>query len=99
MDTCFATLNADAALIYPGAFAPKSLELLRANWRLHEVTKADALQFACNGVVANGYFIAAHVSPWLEGVLASEGLRPAIVDTSEFEKAGGSVFCMKTFVD
>ena len=99
LDTCFATLNADAALIYPGAFAPESLELLRANWRLHEMTKADALQFACNGVVANGYFIAGHVSPWLEGVLASEGLRPAIVDTSEFEKAGGSVFCMKTFVD
>jgi N-dimethylarginine dimethylaminohydrolase len=34
----------------------------------------------------------------LEASLHQEGLRPVIVDTSEFEKAGGSCFCMKTFL-
>lgn len=99
LDTCFAPLNPDAALLYPAAFSAASLTLLRRNWkRLHEVAQSDAMQFACNGVVANGSFIASHVSPALEAMLSNEGLRPSLVDTSEFEKAGGSVFCMKTFV-
>jgi N-dimethylarginine dimethylaminohydrolase len=99
LDTCFAPLNPDAALLYPAAFSEESLTLLRRSWkRLHEVAQSDAMQFACNGVVANGFFIASHVSPALEAILSREGLRPSIVDTSEFEKAGGSVFCMKTFV-
>ena len=31
--------------------------------------------------------------------LAGEGLTSVLVDTSEFEKSGGSAFCMKTFLD
>ena len=34
----------------------------------------------------------------LEAMLHQEGLTPVIVETSEFEKAGGSCFCMKTFL-
>jgi hypothetical protein len=34
----------------------------------------------------------------LEALLHQEGLTPLMVETSEFEKAGGSCFCMKTFV-
>jgi N-dimethylarginine dimethylaminohydrolase len=34
----------------------------------------------------------------LEGILRGEGLEVVIVDTSEFEKSGGSLFCMKAFL-
>ncbi|HEY1654918.1 MAG TPA: arginine deiminase-related protein [Candidatus Tumulicola sp.] len=100
LDTCFAPLNAEAALIYPDAFAPESLRMLRQRWtRLYEVARVDALNFACNGTVANEWFVAAHATPWLHDVLMREGLRLLAVDTSEFEKAGGSVFCMKAQLD
>jgi N-dimethylarginine dimethylaminohydrolase len=97
LDTCFAPLNAQAALVYAQAFAPESLASLRRGWkRLHEVSRDDALRFVCNGVAVNGRFIASHVPASLEGMLEREGLAPLRVDTSEFEKSGGSVFCMKT---
>ncbi|MBV8117083.1 MAG: amidinotransferase [Candidatus Eremiobacteraeota bacterium] len=96
LDTCLAPLNGDAALVYPGAFAPDSLCAMRNGWpRLHEVPRVDALQFVCNGVAVNGRFVASHVTPWLERVLRDEALVPLRVDTTEFEKSGGSVFCMK----
>jgi N-dimethylarginine dimethylaminohydrolase len=38
------------------------------------------------------------VTPQLEASLHQEGLTPVIVDTTEFEKSGGSCFCMKTFL-
>jgi arginine dihydrolase len=100
LDTCFSPLNAEAALVYPGALAPESLERLRAGWkRLYEVPREDAAAFACNGVVANGRFVASHVSTSLAETLRRENLEPAIVDTSEFEKAGGSVFCLTCAID
>jgi N-dimethylarginine dimethylaminohydrolase len=96
LDTCFAPLHGEAALLYPGAFADESLRALRRGWkRLHELTRDEALQFACNGVAVNRHFLASHLSPSLEAILAAEGLAPYRVDTSEFEKSGGSVFCMK----
>lgn len=100
LDTCFAPLNDAAAIVYPEAFAADSLALLRRSWPyLYEAPRADALRFACNGLAVNGRYVVSHASPWLEGVLAREGLRPALVDTSEFEKAGGSVFCMKASLE
>ncbi len=51
-----------------------------------------------NGVTINGYYLTPHLTPHLEGVLAEEKLTPVVVDTSEFEKSGGSVFCMKAFL-
>jgi N-dimethylarginine dimethylaminohydrolase len=52
-----------------------------------------------NGIVANGRFITPRLTRNLEQILAQEGLTPVVVDTSEFEKSGGSVFCMKAFID
>jgi N-dimethylarginine dimethylaminohydrolase len=51
-----------------------------------------------NGIVINGLYITSYITPQLESILHQEGLNPVIVDTSEFEKAGGSCFCMKTFL-
>lgn len=100
LDTCFAPLNSEAALVFPHAFAPSALQELRRTWsRLHSITRDEALGFIANGIVANGYYITPRVSPSLEKILAQETLKPVIVDTSEFEKSGGSAFCMKCFID
>jgi N-dimethylarginine dimethylaminohydrolase len=100
LDTCLCPLNHDAALIYPGAFSPESLPTVRGPWkRIHELTRNEALQFMGNGIVANGRFITPRLTRNLEQILAQEGLTPVVVDTSEFEKSGGSVFCMKAFID
>ena len=64
-----------------------------------DATSASAtVTVLSNGVTINGYYITPHLTPHLEGVLAEEKLTPVMVDTSEFEKSGGSVFCMKAFL-
>jgi N-dimethylarginine dimethylaminohydrolase len=99
LDTCFCPLNNEAVLIYPGAFAAESLANLRQFWpRVHELTTDEAHRFMGNGIVANGSYLTSHLTPNLETILRREGLVPVIVDTSEFEKAGGSLFCMKAFL-
>ncbi|MBV8154224.1 MAG: hypothetical protein JOY98_07380 [Candidatus Eremiobacteraeota bacterium] len=100
LDTCFVPLTSHAALVYSPALSAGALASLRGAFkRLHDVSREDAMQFACNGVPVNGYFIASHLSDALWKVVRNEGLKPVIVDTSEFEKAGGSVFCLKVFLD
>ena len=51
-----------------------------------------------NGIVANGRYLTPYITPHLESMLSQEGLTPVVIDTSEFEKSGGSLFCMKTFL-
>jgi N-dimethylarginine dimethylaminohydrolase len=99
LDTCLAPLTADSVLIYPGAFTDLALRQIHATVkRVHEVTEADALSFICNGVSANGKFITSALPASLEKALQTENLQPVMVDTSEFEKSGGSVCCLKMFV-
>lgn len=100
LDTCLCPLNDDAALIYPRAFSPESLNTVRRAWkRIHELTQDEAHQFMGNGIVANDRFITPRLTQNLEQILAQESLIPVVVDTSEFEKSGGSVFCMKAFIE
>lgn len=95
LDTCLCPLNNDAALIYPGAYSADALAAVRKFWpRLHLLTTDEAHQFMGNGIVINGSYIASHMSPQLEKIVRDEGLNPIVIETSEFEKAGGSCFCM-----
>ena len=99
LDTCFCPLNNEAVLIFPGAYAPESLTTLRSFWkRVHELTADEAHKFMGNGIVANGRYLTPYLTPHLEDILRRENLAPIIVDTSEFEKSGGSLFCMKAFL-
>jgi N-dimethylarginine dimethylaminohydrolase len=99
LDTCFCPLNHEAALIYPGAYAPESLAILRGFWtRVHELTADEAHKFMGNGIVVNGSYLTPYVTPRLESILHQEGLAAVVIDTSEFEKSGGSLFCMKAFL-
>lgn len=99
LDTCLCPLNNEAALIFPGAFWADALASLHKNWRrIHLLTADEAHRFMGNGIVAGGNYITSYVTRHLEVILHQEGLKPLIVDTSEFEKAGGSCFCMKMFL-
>lgn len=100
LDTCFCPLNNDAVLIYPQAFSPEALASVRGAWpRVYELGREDAMRFMLNGIVANGHYLTPALSPMLETALQHERLQPLLVDTSEFEKSGGSAFCMKCVVD
>jgi N-dimethylarginine dimethylaminohydrolase len=100
LDTCFCPLNSEAVLIYPGAFARRSLDDLRRYWRrVHEITEAEAVRFVGNGIVAGQYYLTPRITPNLGRILEREKLQPVVVETSEFEKSGGSCFCMKNFIE
>ena len=99
LDTCLCPLNSDAALIFAGAFSSDAIASIHTYWkRIHLLDAEEAHQFMGNGIVVNGCYITSHTSPQLEAILREEGLKPVISDTSEFEKAGGSCFCMKLFL-
>jgi len=100
LDTCLCPLNLDAALVYPGAFSPPSLAAIRSGFpRVHELNRDEAVQFMGNGIVANGRYLTPRLTDHLSQILTHENLAPIVVDTSEFEKSGGSAFCMKAFLD
>jgi N-dimethylarginine dimethylaminohydrolase len=95
LDTCFCPLSMESVLICPDALAKSSVDEIRNSFeRVHELSREEARQFMGNGIVANGRFITPRLSENLSRILAKEGLTPVVVDTSEFEKSGGSVFCM-----
>jgi N-dimethylarginine dimethylaminohydrolase len=99
LDTCFCPLNNEAMLIYPGAYDSESLVILRGFWqRVYELTEEEAHKFMGNGIVANGMYLTPYITPHLEAILRKEALTPVILETSEFEKSGGSLFCMKAFL-
>jgi N-dimethylarginine dimethylaminohydrolase len=62
------------------------------------LTVDEAHKFMGNGIVAGKNYITPYVTPHLESMLKEEKLTPLNVDTSEFEKSGGSVFCMKALL-
>jgi N-dimethylarginine dimethylaminohydrolase len=100
LDTSFCPLNEDAVLVCPKAFAKETLEEVRGYFlRVHEITEQEAAAFVGNGIVANGHFLVGRVTANLERILERENLQAVLVDTSEFEKSGGSCFCMKCFLD
>jgi N-dimethylarginine dimethylaminohydrolase len=99
LDTCLCPLNDESVLIYPGAYSQDSLATLRPFWkRIHELAAEEAHRFMGNGIVSNGTYITPYVTNHLQTMLEQEGIKPVVVDTSEFEKSGGSAFCMKVFL-
>ena len=98
LDTCLSLLDAETAIYYPGAFTEEGRQSLRALIpRLIEVPEAEARDgFACNAHCPDGRHVLLHVgSRHTERGLREAGFTPVPLDTSEFLKAGGSVFCMK----
>ncbi|MFB6098585.1 MAG: dimethylarginine dimethylaminohydrolase family protein [Salinibacter sp.] len=101
LDTCLCPLDAEHALVTPEAFDDTGLALIDALFETPiEVPDHEARhQLACNGHCPDG----THVLLQEGCETTNERLRehdfvPVELDTSEFLKAGGSVFCMKQMI-
>ncbi|MBI4371652.1 MAG: amidinotransferase [Elusimicrobia bacterium] len=101
LDTCFCPLTPEAVLIYPSAFDAASLELiLKIVPIVVTVGEADAgARMACNAaVVRSKTAILQKGATSVANHMLALGLGVCEVDTSEFIKSGGSVYCLKQFL-
>ena len=98
LDTCFCPLTPEAVLIHPAAFDAASLELILKIFPIVvTATEADAsIRMACNAaVVRSKIAILQKGATTVSNHMHALGLGVCEVDTSEFIKSGGSVYCMK----
>lgn len=101
LDTCFCPLTSEAVLIFPSAFDAASLELILKIFPVVlTANETEAVsRMACNAAVVDG-----RVAILQKGTSAVArhmqvmGLRTVEVETSEFIKSGGSVYCLKMFL-
>ncbi len=96
LDTCFAILNPEVALINPTSFTKKGLEQIHSHFkRVIEASPIDHQVLACNLVTIDNHLITAlGISDTLQTELEKLGFIVHLVDTVEYRKGGGSVRCM-----
>ncbi|HKU67372.1 MAG TPA: arginine deiminase-related protein [Candidatus Baltobacteraceae bacterium] len=96
-DTCFCALSERAVMIFAQAFDAPALALIHHLFDVViHVDESDAEGFACNAAAFFGTTVviqkgAARTIAQLRNL----GFRVCEVETGEFMKSGGSVFCMK----
>lgn len=101
LDTCFCCLDEWSVLVHPPALTEESMEMVRRLFT--NVIEADPSEaktlLAANAVSVNGadVFISKGCVK-TAARLAENGYRVHEIDTSEFQKSGGSVYCMKLLV-
>lgn len=100
LDTALCTLDEETALVVRGAFEPAGLEEVRRRFsRVIDVPDAEALVMAANAATNwRGDVVIELAATETIAVLKRLGYRVNPVDTSEFRKSGGSVYCMKQYV-
>lgn len=99
LDTAFCPLDAETVMIFPEAFHSESLALIRRVFKnVIQVDESEAGNFACNALVLGRHVVLQKGSLSTVSTLRSNGFNPIEVDTSEFLKSGGSVFCLKMMV-
>ena len=101
LDTCLSLINETTAMYVPEAFDAEGVAMLRAAFpNLIEIPESEALGcFAGNALALGGRHVIMHPGA-TETVarLKAHGLDVVEVDTSEYMKSGGSVFCMKMMI-
>jgi N-dimethylarginine dimethylaminohydrolase len=100
LDTCLCPIDEKTALFYPKAFTKAGLALLKRHFKnLIEAEAADARErFACNAAVFGKHVVIQRGSAGLEEKLRKAGCEVHRVETGEFLKSGGSVYCMKQWL-
>ena len=98
LDTCFVPLDEATCLWVPNAFDTEGRAIVERLFRRRiEADESEARErIACNVCSLDGLHVLIEAScPRTAERLASAGYRVREIDTSEFVKAGGSVFCLK----
>jgi N-dimethylarginine dimethylaminohydrolase len=98
LDTCFSILNESTVALYPKAFGHESLRMIHEVFStVIEIDLTENLRyFAGNCHCPNGKdVLLQRGSRKFASDLEQRGFHPHEVDTSEFMKSGGSVFCLK----
>lgn len=97
LDTCLAVMNRTTALYIPAAFDAASRERLHQGFdNLIAIDFADAQNFACNAHCPDDRNVLIQEgSATTVAALVRHGFGVVELDTSEFMKSGGSVFCLK----
>ena len=97
LDTCLSPIDGRCALYFPGAFTEQGVQLIEAIYpEAIPVQEAEACNMVCNGHCPDGQHFLVHPgSPSATAALEQRGIEVVALDTSEFLKSGGSVFCMK----
>lgn len=98
LDTCFSVLDEHTVMIYPGAFTQEGLDLIHHFFdHVIECPEDESRKlFACNAHCPDQRHVVIQKGCKVTNALLKEaGFIPVEVDTSEYIKAGGSVFCMK----
>ena len=98
LDTAFAPLDEVTALFVKEAFTTEGIAILRAMFpRLVAVPLAEAIEgLSCNGHSPDGqHYLVQAGNKVTHKAVSSLGYTVLEVDTSEFIKSGGSVYCMK----
>lgn len=101
LDTCFCPLTPESVLIYPSAFDAASLELILKIFPIVvTASESDAVtRMACNASVwRSKVAIVQKGAASSVGHMKALGLEVLEVDTSEFVKSGGSVYCLKQYL-
>lgn len=98
LDTCFAAVDERTAVLHPPAFRPEGLAALRGAFeRVVEVDEEEAVgAVACNLVATpGGPVLVEERAPRLGRDLEALGYEVVALDTGEFLRSGGSLYCMK----
>lgn len=98
LDTCFSILSPRAVAVQESAFSKESLGIIHQVFdEVISIDENEAIHgFAANCHCPNKRDVLLHRgSPLFMKSLEKAGFQPHEVDTSEFLKAGGSVFCLK----
>lgn len=98
LDTCFCALDERTALIYPGGFTEDGLRLIRGMFDDVIVVEEEEARgsFTCNAAAfEGGIVVLQRGAPRAAEQLRERGYTVVEVETGEFMKSGGSVFCMK----
>lgn len=98
LDTCFAIIDSKTVVWTPKAFSSQSQELIDKFFPVTiEIPYEEAKQsFSCNCWSVDGKNVIVPVNtPVLQKKLLAHGFKVHELDTSEYLKSGGSVFCLK----
>lgn len=101
LDTCFCAIDEKTVLINPASLTPDGVQMIKTVFdNVIECDEREANEgMACNATAIGGkHIIIQRDNPKVVSQLESSGYTVHEVDTSEYLKSGGSVFCMKMYV-